>query len=72
MHHLGFVTEQLSHQDPDVELARRHARQRRDARRARREATADRPGPALVVPVEKVAARKHLFFDWHGLLAHHH
>ena len=35
MHYLGIVTEQLTHDDPRVVMARRQAQQRREARRAR-------------------------------------
>lgn len=39
MHYLGIVTEQLTHDDPSVAVARRQAQQRREARRARLQVT---------------------------------
>lgn len=64
MHYLGAVSEQLSHEDPQVVLARRRAGQRRDARRARRR-TRDR----------SAAGTGHTYliaFDWHVLVPHRH
>lgn len=76
MHYLGATIEQLAHEDPTLDLARRHARQRRDARRARRQTHTKRHlGWASLTPdsVRKDVGRKPLFvFDWHGLRAHHH
>ena len=78
MHYLGAITEQLSHNDPQVALAHGHARQRRDARRDLRQAKttterhpwrvslARRRGP------QTIGGEHRRLFDWHGILAHHH
>jgi hypothetical protein len=88
MHHLGVVTEQLTHDDPRVAVARRQARQRRDARRdARRDGGAARVAqPIATAPASpatptawwtpakgKHVGPKHLrSWTWRGVLAHHH
>ena len=76
MHYLGAVIEQLAHEDLKVDLARRHAQQRRDARRTHRQTSTERhPWWASLThdSGQQDTGRKPLFvFDWHGLRAHQH
>jgi hypothetical protein len=75
MHYLGTVTEQLTHEDPRLAVARQQARQRREARRAQRQDSASPTWPGVLTrePEAKAAGRKHLrFLHWHGILTPHH
>lgn len=73
MHYWGTVTQQLTHEDPKVAVARQQARQRRDARRARQHPAALWPALLTREPGAARGGRKHLrFLDWHGVLSPHH
>lgn len=73
MHYLGVLTEQLTHEDAQIALARRQARQRRDARRVRRQIPSERDHwwASLARDGEKGTGRKHWrLLGHHGMVAH--
>jgi hypothetical protein len=75
MHYLGVVIDQVTREDPTVDIARRQARQRRDVRRARRHVPTERHhwwAPLIQDSGREDVVRKPiLVLHWHGLRLHH-
>lgn len=79
MHYLGVVTEQITHEDPQLALARRQARQRRDAHRDAHRAARRPAGEKLAwwaslsrAEAQDGGGRRHVrLLGGHGIFAPH-